>query len=304
MDLFFLGTGAGTPSRERNVTSIVFNAQHEAAECWLFDCGEGTQHQLIRSPVRLSKIQKMFVTHLHGDHIFGIPGFLTSRANQGAESAFQLFGPPGIRSFVETALQVSGAHLIYDLTIHEIETGIVFEDEFFRVSTLPLVHRIECFGFRIEEKDRPGRLMVDKLQQQGVPSGPLYGRLKQGESIHYDGSEYHPEDYVGEQIRGRTVTILGDTRPCDAVLRLAQGADALVHEATFSEQLQDRAEKYFHSTAVSAATAAKKAGAGALIMTHLSARYQGNEQLLLDEARQIFPNAFIAKDFWKYELNS
>ncbi|MDD9267811.1 ribonuclease Z [Paenibacillus sp. GCM10023248] len=305
MDLYFLGTGAGMPSKQRNVTSIALNLLDERGTYWLFDCGEGTQQQILNSPVKLGRTEKLFITHLHGDHLYGLPGLLTSRSYLGGDTALTMYGPPGLRRFVETALEVSGAHLSYTLDIVEIqEEGLLFEDDTFLVETARLEHRIECFGYRIVEKEQPGKLMHEKLTALGIPAGPIYGKLKLGQSVQLeDGTVLHGADFQGPPIPGRIVTILGDTRYCSGARLLARGADVLVHEATFGMDKQELAYSFDHATSTDAARIAQEAGAGALIMTHISSRYQGDAVLeLLQEAQHHHPNSHIARDFWSFEV--
>jgi ribonuclease Z len=305
VELYFLGTGAGMPSKQRNVTSIALNLLEERGFYWLFDCGEGTQQQILHSPVKLGRTEKLFLTHLHGDHLYGLPGLLTSRSYLGGDTPLTVYGPIGLKSFIDTALSVSGAHLSYSLHVVEIaEEGQLFEDETFLVETARLEHRIECFGYRIIEKDQPGKLLMDKLSQLGVPAGPIYGKLKMGHTVELeDGRVLQGADFVGPPIPGRKVVILGDTRYCAGALDLAQDADVLVHEATFAMDKQELAYAFDHATSIDAARTAEEAGADALIMTHISSRYQGEDtNLLLQEARNIHANSHIAKDFWSFEI--
>ncbi|MCR8641591.1 ribonuclease Z [Paenibacillus sp. N1-5-1-14] len=305
MELYFLGTGAGMPSKERNVTAIALSLLAERGTYWLFDCGEGTQHQVLRTPVKLSKLEKIFITHLHGDHIFGLPGLLSSRSHHGGDTPLTIYGPRGIEAYVRQSLAISGSHLNYELMITELDNeGIIIEDETFTVEMKRLDHRIECFGYRIIERDLPGPLLIDKLRQERIPSGPIYGQIKQGGIVTLpDGREINGADYIGATIQGRIITILGDTKPCANSLELAKGADVLVHEATFDAQKSDLARDYDHSTSVEAATTARDAGARVLIMTHISARYQedGAKQLI-NEAQEIHSNVHLAEDFWVYAV--
>lgn len=303
MDLYFLGTGAGLPSKARNVTSIALRMLSERRAIWLFDCGEGTQQQVLRSPIKLSKVEKIFITHLHGDHIYGLPGLLASRSFQEEESPVTIYGPPGIRYFVETALSVSGTHLRYPYHIIEIQEGQIFADDDINVEAVQLQHGISSFGYRIVEYDRPGALDAERLGAEGVPPGPLYKKLKGGESIQLDnGRMIHGRDFLGPPKRGKKVAILGDTRAIDTVTMLAKNVDVLVHEATFMDQDRQRAHRYFHSTAVQAAKKAQAAEVSALILTHISSRYAGEENQLLEEAKNIFANTFLARDFWSYNI--
>jgi ribonuclease Z len=299
VELFFLGTGAGIPAKLRNVTSIALKLLEERGTIWLFDCGEATQHQILHTSIKPSKMEKIFITHLHGDHLYGLPGLLASRSFQGGESKLTVYGPPGVKTFVETSLQVSGTYLKYSLEIVEISEGVLFEDEQFIVEALQLDHGILSYGFRIVEKDRPGTLLVDKLQEAGIKPGPLYKKIKAGESITLeDGTVLESEHFVGPQQEGRIVTILGDTRMCEAAEILAKDADVLVHESTFANGEEELAHNYYHSTTSQAAEIAKKANVKKLCLTHISSRYDRNDsEGLMQEARKIFPATEIAEDF-------
>lgn len=300
MELLFLGTGAGVPAKHRNVTSIALKLLDERNAVWLFDCGEGTQQQILHTSIRPRKIEKIFITHLHGDHIFGLPGLIGSRSFQGGTEKLDIYGPKGLKDFILTSLKVSGTHLKYNLQIHEIsEEGLVFEDTTFKVEMKKLDHRIECFGYRITEADHQGELNVAKLQEENIPSGPLYGRIKNGEVVTLpDGRTIDGKDYIGEAKKGRIVTILGDTRRHPNSVLLAEGADVLVHESTFTAHEGKLAKEYYHSTSVHAAETAKEAGVKKLLLTHISARYLGKEAKQLEtEARAYFPNAHLVKDF-------
>jgi ribonuclease Z len=299
LEILFLGTGAGIPAKLRNVTSIALKLLEERGTIWLFDCGEATQHQILHTSIKPSKIENIFITHLHGDHIYGLPGMLSSRSFQGGESQVTLYGPSGIKSFVETSLRVSGTYLKYNLEIVELSEGIVFEDDQFIVEARQLDHGIASYGFRIVEKDRPGTLLVDKLQKVGVKPGPLYKKIKAGESITLeDGTVLNAQEYVGLHQKGRIITILGDTRMCEAAQRLATDADLLIHEATFANGEEALARNYYHSTTSQAAKIATKANVQRLCLTHISARYDRNTACeLVKEARSIFPATEIAEDF-------
>lgn len=304
MELLFLGTGAGTPSRQRNVTSIALNLHGVRSRCWLFDCGEGTQHQMMRSRVKSGKIEKIFITHLHGDHIFGLPGLLTSRSMNGISDTMTIYGPKGIRSFVDTTLSLSGSWLTFPLEIMEIEAGEVFNDEHFRVTAYPLTHPVECYGFRIEEHDKPGALDAERLLADGIKPGALFQQLKLGKTVTMeDGRVVEGKAYLGPATKGVTLAIFGDTSPTPAASELAAGADVMVHEATLEAAMEEKANGRGHSSTVQAATAAKQAGAKRLIVTHLSSRYlREDSERLLAECREIFPNTEMAHDFSVFRL--
>lgn len=299
MDLLFLGTGAGVPAKLRNVSSIALKLLEERGTIWLFDCGEATQHQVLYTTIKPRRIEKIFITHLHGDHIYGLPGLLSSRSFQGGESEVVLYGPKGIKDYVNVSLSISQTYLKYQLTIVEIEEGIIFEDDEFIVEARLLEHGIPSFGYRITEKDRPGTLLIDKLQEAGIKPGPHYKKIKNGEEVTLeDGTLIEPGLFVGPKQKGRIITILGDTRICNACHQLAKDADILVHEATFSEGEETLAHDYFHSTTTQAANIARKAGAKKLCLNHISSRYERNSwNRLVEEAKTIFPNTDIAEDF-------
>jgi ribonuclease Z len=306
MELIFLGTGAGVPAKERNVSATALKWTERKGRTWLFDCGEATQHQILHSPVKLGKVDHIWITHLHGDHLFGLPGVLGSRSFQEAETPLTLFGPEGLRRFVDTVLTVSQTHLRYEWEVREVTPGVVYEDDDVRVICAELDHGIPCFGYRIEEKDRPGSLRTDLLQALGVPPGPLYRRLKAGEDVRLpDGRMIRAREVLGPPKRGRIVTILGDTRPTEAAVRLASQADVLVHEATYRTREAALAVKHGHTTTVDAARTAERAGVRTLILNHISPRYGvENEPELLAEARAIFPETYVARDGWCYPVIS
>ncbi|WP_028610657.1 ribonuclease Z [Paenibacillus harenae] len=306
MNIWFLGTGAGRPAKHRNVTAIALQLPEPSCGWWLFDAGEATQHQLMRTPLKLNKLEAVFVTHLHGDHLYGLPGLLSSRSFVGGVTPVQLFGPPGLKQYIETVYAVSGTQLEYELHIHEITDtdGIIWDNGACKVEAGPLEHRVPCMGYRVTEHDQPGKLLVHKLKELGIEAGPLYGKLKQGQSVTLeDGTVVRSEDVTGAAKAGRVVTILGDTKPCGTVEMLARGADLLVHEATFAAGNEEKAHEFGHSTTVEAAGAAASAGVKQLIMTHFSSRY-GNEDLvrLESEARAIFESVTAAVDFLMIEI--
>ena len=305
MEITFLGTGAGRPMKGRNVTGIALRLPPQHGGTWLFDCGEGTQHQLMQTPLKLNSVNRIFITHLHGDHTFGLPGLLSSRAFAGGSDPVWLYGPTGIRAFVMGCLELTETNLGYELHIQEIEApGVVMEDEFGLVEAAELSHRIACFGYRIVEKPKPGKLDATKLAERGILPGPLYGRLKQGQDVQLtDGAIIRASEVTGPELPGRIVAILGDTAPCDNAIRLAKDADVMVHEATFEAELSDKAIEYGHSTTLHAAEAAKSAGAKRLVLTHFSTRYKAEDTTRLElEAKTIFPPTIAAFDLLRFHI--
>lgn len=300
MEIQFLGTGAGSPGKFRNVTSTALRLLDERNSVWLFDVGEATQHQILRTTLKPRKIDKIFITHLHGDHIFGLPGLLSSRSFQGGEAPLTIYGPKGIRDFVEVSMRVSQTKLSYKIRYQEITNdGPIFEDDKFKVYAQHLDHKITCYGYRIVEKDHPGELMVEKLRAANVPSGPVYGQLKAGQTVTLpDGRTLNGQDFLGPSQPGRIVAILGDTRQTANEAQLAQDADVLVHESTFAKGEGKLARAYYHSTNIQAAELAKRANVKMLLLNHISARYTGklaNE--LQHQAREVFHNTRVMKDF-------
>ncbi|HEY9873230.1 MAG TPA: ribonuclease Z [Candidatus Obscuribacterales bacterium] len=306
MQITFLGTSSGVPTRSRNVSSVTLRLP-QRAQVWMFDCGEGTQHQLLRSDVKISQINRIFITHLHGDHIFGLMGLLASYGLAGNPTRIDIYGPPGLNEYLRACQKYSYTHLSYPLKVHTVQPGVVYEDEEFIVTCRPLKHRVTAFGYRVTEKDRPGHFNVEKAAALGIPFGPLYGKLKRGEQITLpDGRQIRGTDLCGEPEEGRKFVYCTDTVYCEEAVELAQNADVLIHEATFAHQDADLAFDRLHSTSTMAAQVALGAGVKQLIITHFSPRYAPGNALVLDdllqEARAIFPQTELAYDFLTYEV--
>lgn len=306
MKMWFLGTGAGRPNKHRNVTAIALQLPEPDTGWWLFDCGEATQHQLMHVPLKLSKLEKIFITHLHGDHLYGLPGLLSSRSFDGGVTPLTMYGPAGLKAYIDTVFSLTATALDYELIIHELEEqqASIYTNARYRVEAGPLVHRVPCLGYRVEEQDTPGPLMADKLRGLGVKSGPLFGKLKSGQPITLEnGTIITPEDVTDGVLRGRVVTVLGDTSPCEMADSLSRQADLIVHEATFAAGLEEKAHEFGHCTTVEAAQTALRAGAKKVALTHFSGRYS-NEDLgkLVAEAAAVFPDVIAATDFGMVEI--
>ncbi|MGG6293532.1 ribonuclease Z [Leptolyngbya sp. AN02str] len=307
MQITFLGTSSGVPTRSRNVSSIAVRLP-QRAEVWLFDCGEGTQHQILRSDVKISQITRIFVTHMHGDHVYGLMGLLASCGLAGNPSRIDIYGPPKLEEYLRACGRYSQTHFSYPVKVHTVQPGLVFEDSEFSVHCTPLTHRVPAFGYRISEKDKPGRFNVEQAMQMGIPSGPLYGRLKRMEVVTLpDGRVINGADLCGETQIGRSFVYCTDTIYCDNAVELARNADVLVHEATFAHQDAELAYQRLHSTSTMAAQVALNAGVKKLIMTHFSPRYAPGNAIefadLLKEAQAIFPNTVMAHDFYTHEIS-
>ncbi|MEB3359140.1 MAG: ribonuclease Z [Synechococcales bacterium] len=306
MQITFLGTSSGVPTRSRNVSSIALRLP-QRSEVWLFDCGEGTQHQILRSDIKISQISRIFITHMHGDHIYGLMGLLASCGLAGNPSRIDVYGPPKLGDYLRAAGRYSQTHFSYPVKVHTVQPGLVFEDEEFTVHCTELTHRVPAFGYRIAEKDRPGHFDVERAKALGIPPGPIYGRLKNGERIDLpDGRIINGADLCGPTQIGRKFIYCTDTIFCENAVELAQDADVLVHEATFSHRDAELAYQRLHSTSTMAAQVALAAQVRQLIMTHFSPRYAPGNDITLDdllaEAQAIFPNTRMAHDFFVYDI--
>jgi ribonuclease Z len=294
-----LGISAGTPTRDRNVASMFVQ---RGGNSLLLDCGEGTQHQLIRLGWKPNSIDAILITHLHGDHLFGLPGLLSTMSMMNRTRPLTVVGPAGIARYLEGIASSSQLNLGYALEVADVGDGVVYRSEVFTVEALFLDHCIPCLGFRISEVDRPGRFDVRKALELGIPDGPLFGALQRGESITLaDGRVVEAENVVGPRRRGRRVVYTTDTRICDAAVQLARIADLLIHEATYGDEMETEAAERFHATARQAAQVALKAGARRLLLTHFSPRYEDPEELVR-EARSVFPGTTAARELESIEI--
>ncbi len=300
----FLGTNAGSPSIKRNVSSIALILNHNIYEVWLFDCGEATQHQILRTSIKLSKIKKIFITHMHGDHIFGLPGLLTSRSINNVSEKLDIYGGKGIKYYVNMFLKMSNSYINFPLNIFEISEGEIFNNNRYKVISFLLNHSIECYGFYIKEKDRIGHLNVQKLIFDGITPSPIYKYLKLGEKIKLNnGRIIDGKNYLGKKIKGKNIVILGDTAPFKKKYNFIYNVDILIHECTLNNDMSYIANIRGHSTNIQAAILAKKYFVKKLILTHFSARYNYLDiKKILRECISIFSNTYIAYDFSIFKI--
>jgi ribonuclease Z len=304
IEVVFLGTGSAAPINERHLSGTAVIRQ---GDIFLFDCGEGTQMQFRKAGLRPGKLRHIFITHLHGDHLFGLPGLLTSLHTAGCQQQVDLFGPAGIAEYIRFHQQLCQFALGYPLQIHEIaaETpSVLWRSAEYHVEWQPLEHGIFTAGFALAEADRPGRFDVSRAEQLGVPNGPERGRLQRGESIVLpDGRRVHPEEVLGAPRPGVKIAYCLDTVPCAGAEKLAANAALLIADSTFSAADAEHAHESGHSTAVDAAELARKCGARQLLLTHFSGRLRQEDlPALVAEARAVFPNSSAAADLAQLKI--
>ncbi|MGA7614462.1 MAG: ribonuclease Z [Thermoanaerobaculia bacterium] len=299
MRIIPLGTSAGTPTLRRNVASFAIGLERG----WLLiDCGEGTQYRLLAAPVRTGRLDSVLISHLHGDHVYGLPGLLASLSLNGRSAPLPIYGPAGLGKLLHAVHGAASVHLGFTIEIHEIGDEEIRRTPGYRIEAHELEHSVPSFGFRLAEAERPGRFDPVRARDLGIPEGPLYGKLQRGESVSLpDGRVIESSAVVAASRPGKVVTYCTDTRPCAASVELAHRADLLIHEATYGDDHESEAREYLHSTASEAAAVARDAGAKRLLLTHFSPRYE-DVTPLLQQARELFPATEIAEDLAELEV--
>jgi ribonuclease Z len=293
LSLTFLGTAASIPTVDRNVPGLALQREGETI---LFDCGEGTQRQMMRYGVGFT-FKEVFFTHYHADHLLGITGLLRTMGLQDRASPVVLYGPKGAQKILNAAISLGIERNKFPVEIHEVRPGDRLGRPEYDIVVFETDHRADTVGYALVEHLRLGRFNPERARELGIPEGPLWGRLHKGEAVRLpDGRTVEPADLVGEPRNGRTLVYSGDTRPHLALIEAAQGADLLVHEATFGSDELERARETGHSTAAEAARVALEAGVRRLVLTHISSRYNRDAPELLAEARAVFPETVIARD--------
>ena len=308
MNLTFLGTSAGKPTRERNVSALALEFEQDN-KWYLFDCGEATQHQLIQSRLSIGKLDTIFITHMHGDHYYGLPGLLSSKKLDTAFQPITIYGPKGIKRFLECVMDISLENLRYELKIIEFEAEDSFVFDKFSLKVLVLEHSIESFAFYIKEHDITNKINEEKLRAIGLEPSALYGELQRGNSIVFEGKKLEPEEFTLDPIDGRSLIIAGDNRSPDILGKYLEEIDLLVHECTYTQEDYDHLEeKVLHTTAKELGSVVQKRGVKNLIASHINPRYnkkssEGAEVIYNEIAHYYKGRLFIADDFDIYRLD-
>ncbi len=300
LEVIFLGTAGSMPTRSRGLPSI---AVRREGELTLFDCGEGTQRQITLAKLSPSKISRIFVTHLHGDHILGLPGLIQSMALLGRSRILEVYGPPGTASFLEAVRLTVPYSTGFPISVYEVSEGSVYDHADYKVEATWVDHTVPCLAYALTEKPKPGRFNPKVAERLGIPKGPLWKKLQMGETVEIAGRTVEPSPMLGPPRPGVKIAYSGDTRPCHTLKKIAEGSDLLIHDSTFEDSRRDKADEYGHSTAKQAARIAKEVKASKLALTHISPIYDGCEDKLLHEAEETFKGkAILASDLIRVEV--
>jgi ribonuclease Z len=310
MNLIFLGTSSGVPTKSRNVSGVALR-ESKGRGWYLVDCGEGTQHQLLHTPLSVNDLKALFITHVHGDHCYGLPGLLACAGMNGRKKPLKIVAPKGIKEWLLATQLNTELYLTYDLEFIETEglSDLAFND--MNISTVKLSHRVPSFAYVFTEKDSERALDVEKLIQDGIPKGPIWGMLCKGQTVEYEGRQLHAEDYLLSSGAFQKVVIAGDNDEPSLLEDACADAQVLVHEATYTKELGLKLGKEVgHSYAEQVALFAEHVKLPNLVLTHFSARYQSFQGAsssideIKNEAESVFTgNLFLAKDFDSYSLN-
>lgn len=298
--VIFLGTAASVPTNDRSLPSIVIQRE---GDILMFDCGEGTQRQMIKAKIGLNRKTIIFITHMHGDHVLGLPGVIQTMSLLGRDKPLKIYGPPGVRDYLDSVFKTVKFWLNFPVEVSEIEReGTIYEDREYEVKAVWAEHSIPSLAYALVEKPRSGKFHPEKAIALGIPKGPLWSTLQRGMEVTLpDGRIVRPLDVTEPPRPGRKIVYSGDTRPSEKIADLAENADVLIHEATLSDDLAKKAEEEGHSTPSEAAQIALKANVKLLVLTHISARYS-DPRVLLEQAKKIFPSTLIPNDLEVIEV--
>jgi ribonuclease Z len=302
LKFLFFGTSAGRPTKQRNVSALAMEFENDN-KWYLFDCGEATQHQIIKSRLSSAKLDTIFITHLHGDHVYGLFGLITSRMLDKITKPLTIYGPKGIKDLISNIVDIRFEHLGYELSIIEIYAGAELVFDKFRLKVLPLMHSVECFAYYIKENDKSNKINQEKLINDGLKPCALYGEIKKGKDVEFNGKIYKAKDYLLEPILGQRIIIAGDNAEPEILCPYLENLDLLIHESTYTQEIFDNMEtKYMHTTSKNLAETAQKYNIKNLIANHISPRFVTNE-LILNEIKKYYSGiAFVANDFDEFEL--
>jgi ribonuclease Z len=300
LHIVFLGTAGGVPTPKRSLPAILIQREGEQL---MFDCGEGIQRQMLSARSSVNRRMKIFITHMHGDHVLGLPGLLQTMALLDRERKLDVYGPPRINDFLEAVRETVPFALTFPVEIHEIEkAGVVCDEEEYCVEAIRSRHVIPSFAYAYIEKPRPGKFHPEKAEALGVQEGPMWGKLQSGRNVKLPNRRVvKPEDVMDSPRKGRKIVYTGDTSPFKLLEKFASGADLLIHDSTLGEELTERAKEYCHSTPSQAARTAKKAKVKKLVLIHISQRYKDPSKLL-KQAKKIFKNTIVAEDFMRLDI--
>jgi len=300
MRVIFLGTAGSVPTPTRSLPAVLIKRQNEQL---MFDCGEGAQRQMIKAKAGLHKKTKIFISHIHGDHVLGLPGLLQTMALIDRQKKIEIYGPEGIKQFLEYTRESLQFSSTFPVEIHEVyDAGVICEEKEYIVEAAKSNHDVPSLAYALVEKNRPGKFYPEKAKTLGVPEGELWSKLQHGDKIKLpNGQVISPADVMGSPRQGRKIVYTGDTRPFTGFTKFTANADLIIHEATFDDTLSKKAAEDGHSTPSQAAEAAMKAKAKNLVLTHISARYP-DARLLLEQAKKFFKNTLVAEDFMELEL--
>lgn len=294
----FLGTGGTLPTPRRNPSAVLINRD---GELMLFDCGEGTQQQMMRAKTGM-KLTSIFITHFHADHFLGIPGLIQTLSFNGRTEPLEIYGPEWTEQLVTLLIELGYYKLGFEIRAHELKDGDVVNREEYSITAAATDHGIPSLGYVLEEKKRTGRFNRERAIELGIPVGPLFSKLQKGEPVRLGDLIIKPSDVIGQDRPGRKLVYSGDTRPCRSIENASAGVDLLIHDGTLGDELKEWAVETKHSTSKEAALLAQKAKVKQLVLTHISSRYSESADPLLLEARSIFENVKIAEEFMEIDI--
>lgn len=287
------------PTLKRKLPSLILFYEGENL---MFDCGEGTQIQMIKAKIGMGKKMKIFITHLHGDHVLGVPGLIQTMSLLGRQNELEIYGPKGLRDFIDAARTYIKFNLRFPLKVEEIGEGVVFKGRKYKIIAKMAEHSIPNLIYAFIENRKPGKFHPEKALKLKIPKGPLWRKLQLGRKVKLpNGRIIHPREVTDEPKQGMKIIYSGDTKPCANILKLARKANLLIHECTFDDSLAEKADVEWHSTPSEIATLARKADVKKLILTHISARYRKPKNIL-DQTKKIFRNVLVAEDLMVYNL--